>query len=87
MSCRRDYLAALNLLFQREPGDRMLSPHEIATLMLIKDAPCRIEPGRAELHSLLNLELAVMESSATGFVHPRVTPRGETILQAIARLF
>lgn len=65
----------------------MLSPHEIATLMLIKDAPGRIESARAELHSLLDLELVVMECCAAGCPRPRVTPLGDAILQAIARLF
>ena len=31
----------------------MLSPHEFATLMMIKDAPDQIAPDRAELHTLL----------------------------------
>jgi len=65
----------------------MLSPHEIATLMLVKDAPGRIEPDRAELHTLLNLELVTMDGPGTGFPLLEVTPRGDTILRAITRLF
>lgn len=65
----------------------MLSPHEIATLILVKDAPCRIEPGRAELDALLDLELVTVERPTVGFPLPQVTPRGDAILRAIARLF
>jgi hypothetical protein len=65
----------------------MLSPHEIATLMLVKDAPGRIESGRAELHALLTLELVTVERPAAGFPFLQVTPRGDTILHAISRLF
>ena len=31
----------------------MLSPHEFATLMLLKDAPDQIDPDRADLEALL----------------------------------
>ncbi|NPT61274.1 hypothetical protein [Paraburkholderia elongata] len=65
----------------------MLSPHEIATLMLVKDAPGRIDPGRAELHALLDLELVTVERPAAGFPLPNVTPLGDAILRSIARLF
>ena len=67
--------------------DAMLSPHEVATLMLIKDAPWRIEPGRAELHTLLVLELVIMERPAVGFALLKVTPRGDAVLRAFTRLF
>ena len=39
----------------------MLSPHEIATLLLVKDAPGRIEANRAELDALLQLELIIVD--------------------------
>lgn len=65
----------------------MLSPHEIATLMLLKDAPGRIERGRAELDALLSLELVTEEHPAAGLPRLQVTPRGHTILRAVARLF
>jgi hypothetical protein len=68
------------------PG-MVLSPHEIATLMLVKDAPGRIETGRAELDVLVALELVMLEWLACGQASLRVTARGNTFLQAVARLF
>lgn len=64
----------------------MLSPHELATLMLVKDAPERIEPERLELGALRELQLIVLEPPETGMMTPRVTPRGEAVLRAISRL-
>jgi len=64
----------------------MLSPHEIATLMLLDDAPGRVERGRAELDALLSLELVTEELATAGLPCFQVTPRGHTILRALARL-
>ena len=62
----------------------MLSPHEVATLLLVKDAPERIEADRAELGALRALQL--IDSPEAGFPIPRVTPRGDAVLRAIARV-
>jgi hypothetical protein len=43
----------------------MLSPHEFATLMLIKDAPDQIELDRAELDTLLERQLISLENLAS----------------------
>ena len=64
----------------------MLSPHEVATLLLVKDAPGRIEPDRAELGALRALQLIVNDLPEAGFPIPRVTPRGDAVLRAIARV-
>jgi hypothetical protein len=64
----------------------MLSPHEVATLLLLKDAPERIEADRAELGALRALQLIANESPEAGFLAPRVTPRGDAVLRAIARV-
>jgi hypothetical protein len=64
----------------------MLSPHELATLLLVKDAPGRIEADRAELGALRDLQLIANESPESGFTWPRVTPRGDAVLRAIARV-
>jgi hypothetical protein len=64
----------------------MLSPHEFATLMLIKAAPDQIELGRAELDTLLERQLISLESRASGHPRPRVTSHGDCILEAIARI-
>jgi hypothetical protein len=64
----------------------MLSPHELATLLLVKDAPERIEADRAELGALRELQLIANELPESGFPWPRVTPRGDAVLRAIARV-
>jgi hypothetical protein len=64
----------------------MLSPHEFATLMLIKAAPDQIEPGRAEFDTLLERQLISLESLASGRPRPHVTSHGDSILKAIARI-
>ena len=63
----------------------MLSPHELATLMLVKDAPDRMEANRLELGALRELELIEIEPPEAGLPMPRVTPRGDAVLRAIAR--
>jgi hypothetical protein len=67
-------------------GNDMLSPHELATLLLVKDAPGRIEADRAELGALRALELIANDLPEPGFPVPRVTPRGDAVLRAIARV-
>jgi hypothetical protein len=64
----------------------MLSPHEFATLMLIKNAPDQIELDRAELDALLERQLISLENSASGRSCPRITSDGDFILNAIARM-
>ncbi|WP_206996541.1 hypothetical protein [Trinickia mobilis] len=63
----------------------MLSPHEFATLMLIKDAPDRIGLDRAELDTLLERQLITLERLASGHRRPHVTSEGASILKAVAR--
>ncbi|WP_233888729.1 hypothetical protein [Paraburkholderia flagellata] len=63
----------------------MLSPHELATLILVKAAPERMEADRLELGALRELELIALEPPEAGTPTPRVTPRGDAVLRAIAR--
>ena len=63
----------------------MLSPHELATLILVKAAPERMEADRLELGALQELELIALEPPEAGTPMPRVTPRGDAVLRAIAR--
>jgi hypothetical protein len=69
----------------RERRSKMLSPHEFATLMLVKDAPEQIELGRAELDALLERQLITLENLASGQLRPHVTCDGDFILRAVAR--
>lgn len=64
----------------------MLSPHELATLMLVKNAPERIEPDRMELGALRALELIDIGSPESGAALARVTPRGDALLRAVSRV-
>ncbi|MFM0080735.1 hypothetical protein P0D72_17945 [Paraburkholderia sediminicola] len=64
----------------------MLSPHEFATLMLIKEAPEQAGLDRAELDALLEHQLVTLEKLASGRLYPRVTSDGDSILNAIARI-
>lgn len=63
----------------------MLSPHEFATLMLVKSSPDQIDMDREDLDTLLERQLVALESLATGVPRPRVTEEGESLLQAMTR--
>jgi hypothetical protein len=60
----------------------MLSPHEFATLMLIKNSPDQVELDRAELDTLLAQQLVSLEEGAAGR-RPCITNGGKSVLQAI----
>ncbi|SEA59225.1 hypothetical protein [Paraburkholderia sartisoli] len=60
----------------------MLSPHEFATLMLVKAAPDQIDLARAELNTLLERELVAPGQLAPGY---RLTRDGDAVLQAVAQ--
>ncbi|MGF6970690.1 hypothetical protein OKW43_007785 [Paraburkholderia sp. WC7.3g] len=63
----------------------MLSPHEFATLMLVKDAPDQIDLNRTELDTLLERQLVALEQLASGRQRPHLTRDGDSVLQAVAR--
>lgn len=62
----------------------MLSAHEFATLMLVKDSADQIGE-RQELDTLLERQLVAMEQLAGGAVRPRITQDGDSLLRAFAR--
>jgi hypothetical protein len=62
----------------------MLSPHEFATLMLVRAAPDQIDPGRGELDTLLEHQLVALERPAPGQQRLRLTRDGDAVLQAVA---
>ena len=64
----------------------MLSPHEFATLILVRDAPDQIEAGRAELSTLLERELVALEQAERGKPRPRITQNGHSVLDACLRM-
>ena len=59
----------------------MLSPHELATLILVKNAPDQIELDRMELGILLMLHLVVLKEFGSK-QYPPITRYGESILKA-----
>ncbi|WP_180970673.1 hypothetical protein [Burkholderia sp. WAC0059] len=60
----------------------MLSPHEFATLMLVKNAPDQIDMSRAELETLMERQLVMLEQLAEGHRRPALTPSGDSLLLA-----
>ncbi|WP_416046990.1 hypothetical protein [Cupriavidus basilensis] len=64
----------------------MLSPHEMATLMLIKDTSDETELDRADLDALLEHQFVSLERLDSGRQHPCITARGGALLNAIARI-
>ena len=62
----------------------MLSPHEFATLMLIKDAPEQIDLNREELGTLLERQLVAFQKLASGIQRLQLTGNGNSLLRAIA---
>jgi len=63
----------------------MLSPHEFATLLLVKDAPNQIDMEREELDALLERQLVQLERLASGLQQWRLTETGDSALRAIKR--
>ena len=65
----------------------MLSPHEIAALLLLGDAQeiDDIEPER--LNSLLSHKLVTLEHGhGTSNAYPRLTKQGYSVLEAVRRI-
>jgi hypothetical protein len=63
----------------------MLSAHEFATLMLVKDAADEIF-DRLELDTLLERRLIAMEQLLDGGSRPRITKEGDSLLRAIRHM-
>ncbi|MGF6871165.1 hypothetical protein [Paraburkholderia sp. MM5477-R1] len=61
----------------------MLSAHEFATLMLVKDSADHIA-DREELGTLLERQLVALERLAGGAVCHRITEDGESLLRNLA---
>lgn len=61
----------------------MLSPHEFATLMLVRQAPDQLDMNRAELDALLERQLVMLEHCAAGERRARLTDKGRVFLDAL----
>lgn len=64
----------------------MLSPHELATLMLVHSAPEQIDTTRSELATLLDCRLIAVEPHGGGSRRPTLTAAGRHLLDAAARV-
>lgn len=64
----------------------MLSPHEFATLMLIRHAPEQIDMDRHELDILLERQLVALERRDEGRHLPSLTMAGRSLLDALGRV-
>jgi hypothetical protein len=67
-------------LLQEHP---VLSAHEFATLMLVKDSADHIA-DREELGTLLERQLVALERLAGGDLRPRIAEDGESLLRHLA---
>lgn len=63
----------------------MLSPYEIATLILVKDAPAPFNLDPSDLNILLEHRLVTREPRPSGRACPRLTQRGQVVLKAVGR--
>jgi GAF domain-containing protein len=63
----------------------VLSAHEFATLMLVRDSADHIAE-REELGTLLEQQLVALERLAGGAVRPRITEDGESLLRHLASI-
>ncbi|RQR47674.1 hypothetical protein DIE19_34300 [Burkholderia sp. Bp9126] len=63
----------------------MLSPHEISTLMMVRDAPDQIESDRDELVTLLERHLIAFDRQVSGRRRAQVTEHGRAVLKAVLR--
>ena len=63
----------------------MLSPHEFATLLLVKDAPNQVDMEREELDALFERQLVQLEKLASGLKQWRLTEIGDSAIRAIKR--
>jgi len=65
----------------------VLSPHEIAALLLLGDAQEIDDLEPEQLDSLLDHKLVTMEHGhAAGHIYPRLTSQGHSMLEAVRRI-
>ena len=64
----------------------MLSPHEIAALMLLDTDQHSGDLDLDDLDALCERQLVSLEKLATGYAHVRLTPQGRSMLKFVARM-
>ena len=63
----------------------MLSPHEIAALMLLDTNPQQSNLDLDDLDALCERQLVLLEALASGGAHARVTDEGRALLRSVAK--
>jgi len=63
----------------------MPSPHEFATLMLVKSTSDQFGLSREDLDAPLTHQLIALDKDPPGQLRPYVTRHGEAVLRAVAR--
>jgi hypothetical protein len=61
----------------------MLTPHEIATLMVVASTPDRVDVGRPEFHVLLTRNLVSVDSATPALHCVRVTTSGHQLIMRL----
>jgi len=64
----------------------LLSPHEFATLMLVRHSPDQIDMTRHELDTLLERQLVALDPWTEGHRQLSLTTAGRSLLEAVGRL-
>jgi hypothetical protein len=62
----------------------ILTPHELATLMVVHHAPDQIDVGRTELDTLMQYQLITFVPLAGEVRRPMLTASGRALLNTIA---
>ena len=62
----------------------MLSHYELATLILVRDAPDQVELNQPDLSALLERGLVSLERRPSGTRFPRVTTHGSFVLRLLS---
>ena len=64
----------------------MLSPHEIAALLLLGSDPRSNQLDFDDIDALCERQLVSLEKLANGYAHVRLTPRGQSVLRVVGRM-
>ncbi|MDN7515885.1 hypothetical protein QZM67_12085 [Burkholderia sp. AU45251] len=65
-------------------GDRLLSPHEIAILMVLASEPRRQQGDPADLHCLADRGLVRLDAGPLAEAHVRLSDRGRQMVSRLA---
>jgi hypothetical protein len=64
----------------------MLSPHEIAALMLLETSQNSNHLDLEDLDALCERQLVSLEKLASGYAHVRLTAQGRSVLRSVGRM-